>query len=174
MSTTQAKSIFRQKENMNKLMQSLPKSGRKKKVSGPLTSVLVPLPKEGKDIEWYAITDGPTIEKVILKRNRRHFSQAGETPLATNEIVELFGPEGDTEFAQSILDGTADLSKVTDDKITQLLLDLMRKEKTVNIEITREDMMNKYKKWDEKNNNIAVRSIPRALPCVISSIQLQR
>ena len=56
----------------------------------------------------------------------------------------------DSEFAKSILDGTADLREVTDDKITQLLLELMQKEKTVNIQITREDMMNKYKKWNEK------------------------
>ena len=108
MSKKQATSIFRNNENVNKLMKSLPKSGRKKKASGPLSCVLVPLPKEGKEIEWYAITDGPTILKVILERNRRHFSQAGETPLANNENIELFGPGGDSEFAKSILDGTAD------------------------------------------------------------------
>ena len=62
-STKQATSIFRQKENVNKLINSLPKSGRKKKASRPLPCVLVPLPKEVKEIEWHAITDGPTIEK---------------------------------------------------------------------------------------------------------------
>ena len=51
MSATRAKSIFRQKENVNKLMKLLPKSGRKKKASGPLSCVLVPLPKKGKEIE---------------------------------------------------------------------------------------------------------------------------
>ena len=131
-------------------MKSLPKLGRKKRSSGPLTSILVPVPKEDKELEWYSITNGPTIEKVILERNRRHFSQAGETPLASEEIIELFGLGGDTEFAQSILDGRSNLSEVTDDETTQLLLPLMKKEKTEEIDFTIEDMMNRYKKWKEK------------------------
>ena len=68
MSAKQATSLFRRKENVTKLMKSLPKSGRKKIASGPLSCVLVPLPKEGKGIEWYAITDGPTIEIIILEK----------------------------------------------------------------------------------------------------------
>ena len=131
-------------------MKSIPKLGRKKRSSGPLTSILVPVPKEGKELEWYSITDGPTIEKVILERNRRHFSQAGETPLASEEIIELFGPGGDTKFAQNILDGSANLSEVTDNETTQLLLQLMKKEKTEEINFTIEDMMDRYKKWKEK------------------------
>ena len=146
MSKRRATERSRTGEEVIKLMKSLPKSGRKKKASGPLSCILVPLPKEGTEIEWYAITDGPTIEKVILERNKRHFSQAGETPLATDEIIELFGPGGDTEFAKSILDGTADLSEVTDDETSQLLLGLMRNESTEHIHLTVEDMMDRYKK----------------------------
>ena len=96
MSKRRATERFRTGEEVIKLMKSLPKSGRKKKAGGPLSCILVPLPKEGTEIEWYAITDGPTIEKVILGRNKRHFSQAGETPLVMDEIIELFGPGRDT------------------------------------------------------------------------------
>ena len=71
MSKRRATERFRTGEEVIKLMKSLPKSGRKKKASGPLSCILVPLPKEGTEIEWYAITDGPTIEKVILERNKR-------------------------------------------------------------------------------------------------------
>ena len=80
-------------------MKSLSKSGQKKKTNRPLTSVLVLMSTEDKELEWYTITNRPTIEKMLLERNRRYFSQAGGTPLASEYIIELFGPGGDTEFA---------------------------------------------------------------------------
>ena len=100
-------------------------------------------------LEWYAITDGPTIERLIQARNKKHFSQAEETPLATNEIIDLFGPGGDTEYAEQILNGTADLRQATDDETSQLLLSLMRQRKEIKITLTVEDMMNRYKTWRE-------------------------
>ena len=51
MNTKRARQIFQNKEEAIKPMKSLPKSGRKKKASGPLTSVLVPVPTETKELE---------------------------------------------------------------------------------------------------------------------------
>ena len=123
-------------------------------MSGPLSCVLVPLPKEGTEIEWHAVTDGPTVAQLILNRNKKHFSQAGETPLATNEIIDLFGPGANTEYAEKILNGTADLTEVTDHVTLQLLLGLMRCETTLEIDLTIDDMMNRYKKWDERTTTL--------------------
>ena len=120
MSEKRAKAIFKAKEDTIKFMKLLPKSGRKQITSGPLSCILVPLPKEGIELEWHAITDGPTIKRLILARNKKHFSQAQETPLATNEIINLFGPGGDTEYAEQILNGTADLERATDDETSKL------------------------------------------------------
>ena len=67
MSEKRAKAIFKQKEETIKLMKSLPKSGRKQKTSGPLSCILVPLPKEGIELEWHAVTDGPNNTKYCKK-----------------------------------------------------------------------------------------------------------
>ena len=150
MSEKRAKALFKNKEETIKLMKSLPKSGKKQITSGALWCVLVPLPNEGIEIEWHAVTDGPTVTQLILERNKKHFSQAGETPLATNEIIDLIGPGADTEYAEKILDGTADLTEATDDETSQTLLSLMRRETTIKIDLTKEDMMNRYRKWKEK------------------------
>ena len=141
MSEKRAKAIFKGKEEIIKLMKSTPKSGKKQKSSGPLSCALVPLPKEGIKIEWHAVTDGPTIQKLILESNIKHFSQAEDTPLATKKIIELIGPGGDTEFVESILDRTANLTQVTKDETSQRLLSIMRRNDTVDMEITKEEMM---------------------------------
>ena len=103
--TEQAKSIFAQKEATTRMMRSLPKS--KKNGSGGITNVLVPLPTKSEELEWGSVTDRPDIERLILDCNIEHFSQAGETPLASNEIIDMLEFGGDTEMAQQILDGTA-------------------------------------------------------------------
>ena len=51
MSEKRAKALFKNGEEMIKLMKLLLKTGRKQVSSGPLWCVLVPLPKEGIEIE---------------------------------------------------------------------------------------------------------------------------
>ena len=62
----------------------------------------------------------------MLERNIKHFSQTGDTPLATNEIIGLIGPGSDTTFVESILNRSADLFQVTEDETSQRLLNIMR------------------------------------------------
>ena len=63
----------------------------------------------------------------------------------------MLGFGGDTEMAQRILDGTADIPKITDDKAAQLLLESMKRDTDpIILEFTPDDMMNRYKKWNEK------------------------
>jgi hypothetical protein len=62
--------------------------------------ILVPLPKEGLELEYLAITDGSTIERLILHRNIRHFRKAESTPLATPEVIRKIGFGADTERSE--------------------------------------------------------------------------
>ena len=130
------------------MMRSLPKS--KKKGSGGITSVLVPLPTTKEKPDWHSVTYGPDIERLILDRNIRHFSQARETPLASNEVIDMLGFGGDTEMAQKILNGTAEIPQITDDKAAQLLLESMKRDTDpIVLDFNQHDMMAHYKCWKE-------------------------
>ena len=148
-SAQRAKQIFAQKEDTNRMMRSLPKS--KKKGNGGITSVFVFLPTTREEPDWHSVTDGPDIERLILDRNIQHFGQAGETPLATNEVIDMLGFGGDTELAQKILEGTADIPNITDNKAAQLLLVSMKRDTDpIILNFTEKDMMDRYKNWKEK------------------------
>ena len=75
-----AAQIFQRARDTKQMMSELPS---KMNCPGGISAILVPLPKEGNDLEYEVITDGSTIETVILQRNIRHFRQAETTPLAT-------------------------------------------------------------------------------------------
>jgi hypothetical protein len=81
MNASRAAQIFKRAKETKQMMSELPS---KMSCPGGISSILVPLPKEGIAIEYVAITDGPTIERLILYRNIRHFRQAEYTPLATH------------------------------------------------------------------------------------------
>jgi hypothetical protein len=118
-----------------------------------VNTTLVPLPKEGLELEYFAITDGPTIKNLILNRNIRHFRQAETTPLATPEVIRTIGFGADTDRAEQLLEGTGDPTDITDDEWSRYLLTSMRRHsKELKIEITAEKMMNKYKIWKERTS----------------------
>jgi hypothetical protein len=83
---------------------------------GGVSSILVPLPKEGIEIEYLAITDGPTIERLILNRNIRHFRQAETTPPATAEAIRKIGFGADMKRTEQLLEGSDDPTDITDDE----------------------------------------------------------
>ena len=112
-SEKKAEAIFDQKEETNKLMRSLPKS--KSKGGGGISNILVPIPNT-KRVLWESVTNAPDIKRFVLDRNIHHFSSAGETPLATNEIMDMIGFGGDTEISQQILAGVANVNDITDDE----------------------------------------------------------
>jgi hypothetical protein len=120
---------------------------------GGVSSILVPLPKEGTELEYFAIMDGPTIETLILNRNIRHFRQAETTPLATPEVIRTIGFGADTDRAEQLLEGTGNPTDITDAEWSRYLLTSMRRHsKEIKIEITKEKMMNKYKIWKERTS----------------------
>ena len=62
--------IFKNFKESSETFSNLP--SKKHKGSG-LNTIKVPLPLEGEELQYYTITDPPTIEKEILRRNKRHF-----------------------------------------------------------------------------------------------------
>ena len=147
-SEKKAEAIFDQKEETNKLMRSLPKS--KSKGGGGISNILVPIPNT-KKILWEPVTNAPNIERFVLDRNIHHFSSAGKTPLATNDIMDMLGFDGNTEISQQILAGEANINDITDNEAAQLLLQLMNSDTApIVLDFTATNMMNRYKKWKEK------------------------
>jgi hypothetical protein len=147
MGAKRAAQIFKRAKDTKQMMPELPS---KMNCPGGVSSILVPLPKEGTELEYLAITDGPTIETLILNRNIRHFRQAETTPLATPEVIRIIGFGADTDRAEQLLDGTGDPTDITDDEWSRYLLTSMRRHsKELKIEITKGKMMNKYKIWKE-------------------------
>ena len=63
----------------------------------------------------------------------------------------MLGFGGDTEMAQCILNGTANISQITDNKAAQFLLESMKRNTDpIFFDFTPNDMMNCYKNWKEK------------------------
>ena len=145
-----AAQIFKRAKDTKQMMSELPS---KMNCPGGLSSVLVPLPKEGIELEYLAITDGPTLERIILEKNVRHFRQAEFTPLATPEVINKIGFGADTKRAEQLLDGTDDPTDITDDEWSRFLLTSMKRNSNeLEIEITTEKMMNKYTRWKERTS----------------------
>jgi flagellar hook protein FlgE len=123
MDAKRAAQIFQRAKDTKQMMSELPS---KMNCPGGISSVLVPLPKEGEELEYLAITDGPTIENLILNRNIRHFRQAESTPLASPEVIRQIGFGADTARAEKLLEGTDDPTDITDDEWSRYLLTSMK------------------------------------------------
>jgi hypothetical protein len=146
MDAKRAAQIFQQARDTKQMISELPS---KMNCPGGISSIPVLIPKEGIDLEYLVITDGPTIERLILQRNIRHFRQDKFTPLAKPEVVKEIGFGADTKRAKQLLEGN-DPTDITDDEWSRYLLTSMRRHSQVlKIEITSEKMMNKYKRWKE-------------------------
>jgi hypothetical protein len=150
MNVKRAAQIFQRAKDTKQMMSELPS---KMNCPGGISSILVPLPKEGIELEYIAITDGPTIEQLILQRNIRHFRQAEFTPLAAPEVIGKIGFGANTNRAEQILDGSDDVTDITDDEWSRYLLKSMRRHsKEIKIEITTEKMIDKYRRWKERTS----------------------
>ena len=140
--------IFKNFKESSETFSQLP--SKRNKGSG-LNTIEVPLPIEGEELQYYAITDPPTIEKEILRRNKRHFCQAEATPLAEEEVCDTIGWVATTPTANNILAGTANIDAITVDPDSKSLLEQFHTSKPdLKIEVTIDNMMNRYKKWNER------------------------
>ena len=97
------------------------------------------------------VTDRKIIEDLIRRRNIRHFDQASDTPLATNETIDQFGFTGSTEIAQKILAGSAPIEELIQDHAARKLLKSFKlKSLPITVSFTADDMMEGYRNWKEQ------------------------
>ena len=125
----------------------------KKGGGGGITCILIPLPLKGEEVQYGKVADGPSVERIILDRNVEHFSQASDTPLCTDDVIDKLGFGGNHPIAQQILDGTADINAITPYEASCLFLGaLTRDTKAIHVDITEDDMMQRYKRWKERTS----------------------
>ena len=79
-------------------------------------------PKKQKFIE---VRDPVEMMKLLLERNKMHFSQAQGTPFTVMPLLTVVGQDGSTADADKILDGTYDIGSL--DLPTEAARDLLRR-----------------------------------------------
>ena len=66
------------------------------------------------------------MESSLLLQHKNHFSQASDTPLASPEVIDRFGPAADTEYAHKFREGDkTELLKWTSESVQDFLRKLM-------------------------------------------------
>ena len=139
--------IFKNFKDSSGIYSELPTKRHK---GGGLNTIEVPLPLEGETLIYHTITDPPLIEKEILRRNKRHFRQAENIPLAGKDVSDKIEFGATTPTANEILAGTANMNEITDDPTSKRLREIFHTSKPeLDIEVTIDKMMNRYKKWNE-------------------------
>lgn len=77
--------------------------------------------------EFRSVVDPIEVEQLILQRNSNHFSQAKETPLASQRISDMLGFSGSTSVADQLLKGNVNVSAITNDKYGRAILSHCRR-----------------------------------------------
>ena len=91
------------------------------------------------------------IERKILQRNKRHFSQAQGTPFTVSPLSDIFGYDGVTEEANSLLNGKLDISTIETSEAAQSILEALSQPREgiqdIQTAITPDDLRQGFKKW---------------------------
>ncbi len=120
--------------------------------SGGISMIKVPVdpsadPK-APGTEFRSIVDPSEVEQHILERNRLHFSQAKDTPLATKRITDLLSYSGTTSIADQLLKGDYDPAVLTNNRFAQSILGACKRtHPELCAEITIEEFKASYKTW---------------------------
>ena len=144
----QAARIFKNFKDSSWIYSRLPTKQHK---GGGLSTIEVPLPMEGETLHYHIITNPLLIEKEILRRNKHHFRQAGNTQLAGKDVIDKVEFGATTKTADDILEGTADIDAITNDSTSKCLFETFKTSKPeLEIEINKDKMMDRYKTWNER------------------------
>jgi exonuclease III len=120
--------------------------------SSGISMIKVPLiptadPK-AKDTVFRSVVDPLEVERFILERNRKHFSQARDTPLATATITNLIGFGGTTSVADKLLKGTETIRTITTNPSGRAILEQCRRINPVQpAGISLEEFKDSFRKW---------------------------
>ena len=115
---------IRRRDSTREMWKRIPSS--KPPTLGGLSSIKIPVnptddPKHP-DTIFKSVVDPPVIESLLLQRNKTHFSQAKDTPLASPIIADSLGWGGQTNVSDRLLDGSVDPSDITTDGIARDIL----------------------------------------------------
>jgi exonuclease III len=142
---------IRQREALRDMWRRIPST--KSKRSGGLSMIKVPTdpaadPKHP-DTTFRTIVDPVEMESALLTRNKKHFSQAKDTPLASDAISTSLGWGANTPTSQSILDGTADIASLTDNPQAAWILQYCKRQlQEQGHEITFDEFQQCYLNWN--------------------------
>ena len=120
--------------------------------SGGISMIKIPIdpsadPKHP-DTTFQSIVDPLEVENHILRRNRIHFGQAKDTPLASPSITSALGFGGTTSIADMLLAGTADINSITTNKFGQALLRKCKRfHPEMSPDISLDEFKASYAKW---------------------------
>ena len=145
--TTKRKSIEKQREAGKAL-------ARMKKAERPRVSRIYTT-REGRRTEC---TKKEDIEEACMSENRKRFSQVRNSPPMQQEVTSLVGFNAEKEFAEEILNGTADLMRIND-KHLRTVLEFMRRPNVIwergmlSGEISIEEHISGWKKQKRKTSS---------------------
>ena len=135
---------------------------RGKRKAGGLTSIRIPkTDKEGNNIwqpdaktgqltqAFETIYDPEQIEHLLMERNQNHFSQASNTPFASEPLRSIVGKYGENGF-----EGVMNALNIKHDPGTTALLTQLLGEKLPQIAciMTGDDLKEKFKRWRESTS----------------------
>jgi hypothetical protein len=121
-------------------------------MAGGISMIKVPVDPEADPkaptTVFKTIVDPTEVEKHILQRNKIHFAQAHDTPLAQPRITNLLGLSGTASIADQLLKGTINPSTITNDKFGRAILGMcQRTNPEMSYEISLEEFKQSYKTW---------------------------
>jgi hypothetical protein len=115
---------IRSRDAMKEMWQRIPSS--KPRSSSSISMIKIPRnpnddPKHP-NTEFRTVVDPIEMESLLISRNQKHFSQARDTPFASNTISDTLGWGAHLPPADLVLDGSYDLDSLTTDRHAKLLL----------------------------------------------------
>ena len=95
-----------------------------------------------------SVVEPMEVEAHILMRNKKHFSQARDTPLAHPDITDALSFSGTSSISDQLLQGTMDVTILTPNRFAQSILTHCRKSRPeMAFEISLDEFKSSYKKW---------------------------
>ena len=88
--------------------------------------LLVPNTDSSSPDNYEVIHDPSTIHKYLLQRNHANLTKTQNTPFTSEPLQSLLGEDGETSKVDDILNGTFDLSTITDPDLQLFINNLKR------------------------------------------------
>jgi len=128
----------------------------KPKQQGGISHVKIPTNAAPDEEQWESIYDPVRIEQLVLQQHTKHFSQAKGTVFTQAPLRDLINDDCTSEFAQQILQGTADIDNLPVNEYTKALLTNL-KTKVGPSEVTTapldtEALIKGFKLWPERTS----------------------